>query len=228
MRYSIILRHFHSPKARLFKDGLEALGYKASEPRNADVLVIWNRYGGDVYHAQEAEARGAKVLIAENATWGNEFAGKRWYSLWPTLHNRASSIRPGGPDRWDSLGVTLEPWRNGPEVIGLPQRGIGPRAIAMPSGWTPPGCTRIRKHPGKGPCKPLEEDLAQAGRVVTWGSGAAVKALAWGIPVDSHMPDWCAEQDNTDSGRLAMFQRLAWAQFTHAEIASGEAFRCVL
>lgn len=98
----------------------------------------------------------------------------------------------------------------------------------MPKGWIPPDCDRIRSHPGKHPSKPLEEDLAQAGRVVTWGSGAAVKALIWGIPVESHMPDWAGGQDNTDSGRVQMLQRLAWAQFTHAEIASGEAFKCVL
>ncbi len=42
------------------------------------------------------------------------------------------------------------------------------------------------------------------------------------------MPHWIGEQDNTDAGRLAMFRRLAWAQFRMAEIESGEAFARML
>ena len=72
------------------------------------------------------------------------------------------------------------------------------------------------------------DDLARCGRVVTWGSGAAIKALLWGIPVVSEMPDWIGEQNNTDEGRLAMLRRLAWAQWTMDEISEGVPFRCLL
>ena len=98
----------------------------------------------------------------------------------------------------------------------------------MPSDWPRVQRGRLRPHPGKLLGKPLEDDLAGAGKVVTWGSGAAVKALLMGIPVESHMPRWVAEQDNTEAGRLAMFRRLAWAQWTIDEIASGEPFRRLL
>ena len=47
----------------------------------------------------------------------------------------------------------------------------------------------------------------------------------WGIRVESHMPNWIGEQDNTDEGRVAMFRRLAWAQWTLEEIESGEPFQ---
>jgi hypothetical protein len=70
--------------------------------------------------------------------------------------------------------------------------------------------------------------LANCGKVVTWGSGAAVTALIWGIPVESHQPQWIAAQENTDAGRLEMLHRLAWAQATHEEIASGEPFARLL
>ena len=50
----------------------------------------------------------------------------------------------------------------------------------------------------------------------------------WGIPALSEMPHWIGEQDNTEAGRLAMFRRLAWAQWTHEEIADGEAFARLL
>ena len=75
---------------------------------------------------------------------------------------------------------------------------------------------------------PLEDDLAKACKVVTWGSGAAIKALMMGIRVESHMPNWIGEQDNTDEGRLAMFRRLAWANWRLSEIESGQAFRWLL
>lgn len=225
MNFAILLRHERCYKRELFVSGMQACGYVETVPAKADVLIIWNRYGQAAHEAALADVRGAKVLVAENATWGNEFAGKRWYSLWPDLHNRADKIREGGPKRWDSLDVELPAWRTGSEVIGLPQRGIGPRGVAMPRFWNPPGCTRIRRHPGKAEATPLDKDLKRAGKVVTWGSGAAVKALLMGIPVESHMPQWAGEQDNTDAGRLAMFRRLAWAQWTHEELESGEAFK---
>ena len=76
--------------------------------------------------------------------------------------------------------------------------------------------------------KPLQDDLARAGRVVTWGSGAAIQALMMGIPVISEMRGWVGQQDNTDDGRLAMFRRLAWAQATLDEIADGSALERLL
>ena len=68
----------------------------------------------------------------------------------------------------------------------------------------------------------------ESGKVVTWGSGAAIKALQMGIRVHSDMPHWIGEQDNTTEGRLAMFRRLAWAQWTLEEIASGLPFERLL
>jgi hypothetical protein len=50
----------------------------------------------------------------------------------------------------------------------------------------------------------------------------------WGIPVESHQPNWIAACDNTEAGRLAMFRALAHAQHTHEEIASGEPFARLL
>lgn len=183
--------------------------------------------------ARVFEKRGLPVLVVENATWGNEFAGGRWYHIGTNWHNTAGRFPVGGPERWDSLGVTLAPWRDGGETVILPQRGIGSGLVKMPPSFPRQAVKnhrgRIRPHPGKGGSGvPLEQDLADCGRVVTWGSGAAIKALMMGIPVTSYMPDWIGEQDNTDAGRLEMFQRLAWAQWRHSEIAAGEPFRWLL
>jgi hypothetical protein len=238
LRAWLNLRYTLPERIAVFRAGLEQLGFEVRqgvtlEPATGDVLVTWNRINVGQAAALAFERAACPVLVAENAAWGNEFAGARWYTLARGQHNTTGRFPVGGLERWDGLGVELAPWRiDGREVVVLPQRGIGPPGVAMPRGWTQEAqCAsggRVRAHPGQRACAALQDDLTHAREVWTWGSGAAIKALLWGIPVRSDMPDWIGEQDNTDPGRLAMFRRLAWAQWTLAEIASGEPFRRLL
>lgn len=225
------LRHNNSERASIFTRGLQRLGYHVvagwtERPEPDDLAVTWNRIGQADHYA----ARFHKVLVAENATWGNDFTGGPWLTLCRDHHNLASSVTGRGPERWDRIKVEPSPFRTEGETVILSQRGIGTNA--PPPNWQDSACKRyggrIRKHPGRLPAKPLLDDLAKAGRVITWGSGAAVKALLAGIPVVSEMPDWLAEQDNTEPGRLAMLRKLAWGQWRLTEIESGEAFHCAL
>lgn len=237
MRAWLELRHGVPDRRSAFIAGLQRIGYQVVEavttrPAERDVLVTWNRIQSGRLAADAFESRGLAVIVAENASWGNGFVGGHWYTLARGRHNTAGRFPLGGGNRWARLGVDLAPWRRAGETVILPQRGIGPAGVAMPRGW--PGSARarfggrVREHPGQRDCLPLQTDLAGAGRVVTWGSGAAIKALMWGIPVVSEMPGWIGEQDNTDAGRLAMFERLAWAQWTLDEIRSGEPFERLL
>ena len=198
------------------------------KPQAGDILITWNRVGIGHESAKLFERHGLRVLVTENATWGNEFAGGRWHTLARGWHNTAGAFPVGDPARWDSLGITLPEWRTGGETVILPQRGIGTAPVAMPRRWLDSAqkrhSGRVRAHPGVRDCVPIETDLADCSHVVTWGSGAAIKALLMGIKVTSEMPKWIGEQDNTDVGRLAMFRRLAWAQWRLSEIESGEAF----
>jgi hypothetical protein len=255
MKAWLALRESLHYRRDAFTAGLEACGYSVvlgvtTRPGPKDVLVCWNRYRENAAAADRFEANGRPVLIAENGYLGNDFAGDRWYALARNQHNGAGSFPEGGPERWDALNVPLAPWRPaGGEVVLLPQRGIGPAGVAMPAHWL--GSTvdrlrrgkvafRIREHPGTKTVIPLEQDLAKASAVVTWGSGAALKALAWGIPAFSDMAAWvgapaslssCALIDGqykrSDAARLGMFRRLAWAQWRLSEIASGAAFRAL-
>lgn len=185
MRAWLNLRYTVPARREAFRAGLEVLGFRVMDaltftPGPDDVLVTWNRIGDGHMAARQFEAAGRPVVVAENATWGNEFAGRRWYTLARGWHNTAGCFPIGGPERWDALKVPLQPWRTGGETVVLPQRGIG--AKGMPRGWTAPG--RVRPHPGQKPATDLAHDLRNAGKVVTWGSGAAVKALMLGIPVE--------------------------------------------
>jgi len=231
------LRLTKPDRVAAFDRGLRLNGYKVipgttMTPGPQDILVTWNRIGIGASAARAFESAGRPVLVAENASWGNDFAGNRWYHIARNRHNTAGRFDDHGPERWDALGVELAPWRTEGETVILAQRGIGAAPTAMPRSWPQEAQARysgrIRHHPGTRSTTALMDDLAHCGRVVTWGSGAAIKALLWGIPVVSEMPDWIGEQNNTDEGRLAMLRRLAWAQWTMDEISEGVPFRCLL
>lgn len=231
------LRHSVAERSAAVIAGLERLGYEVRTavtmtPAAGDVLVTWNRIGIGQQAAHAFESRSLPVIVMENAAWGNGFNGGQWLTLALERHNTTGKFPVGGNERWAAVGVALAPWRNEGETVILPQRGIGPPGVAMPYDWANRARARyggrIRAHPGRAETTPLATDLAKCGRVVTWGSGAAIKALMMGIPVISDMPNWIGEQDNTDAGRLEMFRRLAWAQWTLDEISTGEPFARLL
>jgi hypothetical protein len=221
--------------------GLKRRGYslvdRLDRPQKDDVLLIWNRYGAFHEEANRFEAAGATVLVTENGWLGKTWRDGEWFTLCRSHHAGAGHWHDGGPSRWDSWGVTLEPWRNGGELVVFGQRGIGEPGIKAPSGWAEHVSRklggRVRQHPGVRETIPLEDDLAKCGRVATWNSGAALKALILGIPVMYDFPKWIGGMASSrlgeplktdDESRLAMFRRLAWSMWTLDEIRSGEAW----
>jgi hypothetical protein len=216
---------------------------------DGDLLLCWNRHIGTNEYCMRAEKRGARILVAENGYIGNDPRGKQYYALALGHHNGAGDWRVGDPQRWADLKVALADWRqDGRHILMLPQRGIGEPGIRMPPKWAERTAQLIRsvtsrpvivrRHPGRLHI-PLEPDLRNAWCAVTWASGAGIKALAAGIPVFYDFPQWiggaAAIKLRNKKGalanfeqpflgdRLPMFQRLAWAQFSLEEIASGYA-----
>lgn len=239
-----------SPACRrdVFDAGLKANGFELVEalekPGPGDVYLIWNRYTGTHEKAQQVEAAGGTVLIAENGHLGKDWRGGEWFSLAQSHHAGAGRWHEGGPERWDGWSVELAPWRKGYETIIFGQRGFGEPDIRAPDMWAESARRRfggrIRKHPGTEKALPLHNDLAQASRAVTWNSGAALKALLFGVPVFYEFDQWIgagaslpvsvwgSEPKRDDADRLAMFRRLAWAMWTADEISDGSAIRSVL
>jgi hypothetical protein len=251
MRACLLIRHDPAYRHEAFAAGLRAAGYQVTEsqePRPGNLLVIWNRYGRYDQLARRYEDAGGTVLVAENGYLGRDWRSGHWYALAKNFHNGAGDWKVGGPERWDSWGVEPQPWRDGREIVVLATRHIGPAGVAEPHGWSTAIAeqlrkqthrpVRIRRHPGERPATPLEQDLADAWAVVTWGSGAALKALMMGVPVFYGFPQWIgasagkrieegiAERAMPD--RLPMFRRLAWAMWSTDEISTGEPFRCLL
>lgn len=225
------LRFTVPERQRAFQQGLKKNGFDVvhgttNHPESQDIFVSWNRiHAGDVA-ASEFEKRGLPVLICENASWGNSFAGKQWYTMARNYHNVAVRFPIGDHSRWDSLNVELEPFRKIGETVILPSRGLGSQRYRMPPNWlaSVSHLGRVRNHPGRMDSLPLEKDLKDCGKAITWGSGAAIKALLMGIPVQAFQPEWIGWQNNSDAGRLQMFRSLAWAQWEMHEIESGFVF----
>lgn len=251
MRACCLIRHQPGYRRDAFVAGLEAFGYQVNEREqgDSDLLLIWNRYGYNDDLARAYEQRGAPVLVAENGYLGREWQGRHWYALARGSHNGAGRWRSYGVGRWASMGQKLSPWRGGgSEVVILAQRGIGQRGVAQPAGWPEQALralqakgvrARVRYHPGENkPAIELEHDLRDASAVVTWGSGAALKALLLGIPVFHGLPNWIGAKaarpfavplgEPFTGARETMFGELAWAQWHIGELTSGEAFRNLL
>lgn len=214
-----------------------------------DLLVSWNRSDS----ATQWEQAGGSVLIAENGYIGADAEGVQLYALALRGHNGSGRWASGGPQRWDALGIEVKPWRaHGEHIIIRAQRGIGPPDMASPPQWhvTASGNLRqlyparrqvIQQHPGKPACDPqvsaeIIAALRGAWAMCIWSSAAGVRALVEGVPVFYAAPHWICEGAAVsgvgnlerplldDAARLQALRRLAWAQWSVAELASGEPF----
>lgn len=253
-RATLFLQNRPYYRQELFRSGFERLGYQVEaqllrDPKPGDVLVLWNRMLYEQAHAQRYEDAGATVLIAENGYIGTDDKGGKLLALAKRHHNGAGEWRVGGPERWASYQLPLNNWRAGGDfILVLPQRGIGAPGVAMPQGWANATIrmlrtmtnreVRLRAHPGAAKTEPYDA-LKGAWAAVTWGSGAAIKALYAGVPVFHDFRSWigasasvhlkgCDLERPFMGDRLPMFQRLAWCQYSASEIESGFALEWLL
>lgn len=221
------------------------------------VYVAWNRYGEWHDYCNRVERAGGQVLIAENgyiAPGGlspHSMQNRDPYALARSYHNDSTCMPNGGPERWAALGVDLQRWRaeGSGHVLVCPNRSFGIPGRMMPPDWPQKVVrqlqaltkreVRLRMHPGNTPPKkPLVDDLVGCHAAVIWSSSAGVWALLAGVPVLCMAPYWIAmsaagrELDLVESplmpDRLPAMQRLAWGQFSLAEIEHGYAFEVLL
>lgn len=249
MRATVLLRAGRHYRAGEFARGLARHGYAIEQrhlrvPTERDLLLIWNRTHAVERAAQTYERAGARVVVAENG-YLDRLGGQKFYALALGHHNGAGRWFVGNQPRFP---IEDEPQRElGPgALLVLCQRGIGAKGVAMPGQWPrqigerlrriSPRPIMLRRHPGAALRKadPIEVALGQAAAVVTWGSGAALKAIRAGLPCFHDLDSWignCASTPLADSldrcntpDRGELWRRVSWGQWTMAEVESGEAF----
>lgn len=217
-----------------------------------DVLVIWNRYGQFEQAANAHERAGGLVLVAENGYLGRDPNGVQMYALACHGHNGSGWWPEGDGSRFAALGLEPKRWREGGEYYYIRgQRGIGTKAMASPPQWHRNLGERLKRegrsvevvdHPGVPANDPAETvriqtALERARACLIWSSALGVRALVEGVPVFYSAPHWicegaakrgAAELDNPlrdDEARLRALERMAWAQWSIAELSTGEPFR---
>jgi hypothetical protein len=258
MHACLLVRDQPPYRRSAFEKGLRAIGYDVDSrirPEVDNILVIWNRYSMFDAVARDYERRKGRVLIAENGYLGRDWNEKHWYALGRNQHNTMSDFQFGDPARVEQIGIQCQPWREGgKEIVILETRNIGTDAVREPLGWSrhmflkikeaSKYSVRIRKHPGENKCVALEQDLRDARAVVTWGSGGALKALMWGIPVFYGYENWIGAEaghfvslqtvakDKIDIPRYGerdkTMRRIAWAMWNTEEIERGACFTWLL
>ena len=230
-------------------EGLSKLGYELAQvpkddPQPGDILVLWNRLPTMNDTANRYELAGCPVIICEHG-----WIGEDTYAVALSQHNGLGHWHVGEESRWPGFGIDTKPWReSGDHILVIPQRGMGVPPVAMPRDWSErtvnwlKGITDrpIRVRNPKHRRTPLEPEFENCHAVVTWASGAGIKAIVAGIPVFYEMLNWIGwpaarftpatpNIENPYLGeRNTMLHSLSWAMWKDTEIATGEPFRCVL
>lgn len=251
MRAVCMIRKEPAYRREAFESGLQRVGFKLctdiTPAGPEDWLVIWNRkMGAEAKLADIWEARGGTVIVTENGYL--QKTDKTTYAISVHGHNGSGWFPVGDEDRFTKLGFEVKPWREGGhDYVVRGQRGIGLPPVASPHNWARITAAQLRQkgvlsrvyeHPGdKGK---LEKDLANlkgAAGLVIWSSAMGVRALVEGVPVWYASPKWvCAEGASKLSDfpfvrpvdRNLALRKMAWGQWHHEEIASGEPFQRII
>lgn len=230
----------HRAHAGPMADGLKRHGIEVEfyqdRPPLADFVVTWG-WG-------RAKAVRQPVLVMERGYLGDRL--KVWTSLgWNGLNGRARWNKPGDDGERFRLhfGHLIGDWTERDGYALLIGQVEGDQSIAHVNihAWYMQAGealkmrgfdVKFRPHPNGNPGRPIEEDFAGTGCVVTFNSNAGVLAALAGIPViacDIGSMAWPIaahglEVDLIRPDRCEWLSGLAWKQWTREEIACGLAW----
>lgn len=224
--------------------------------RKGDAVVIWNHTARSNQSVERAQQDEAAVIVAENGYFGTDATGWKKYALALDGHNGSGRWYVGDRSRLEAANLSFKPLRPIPHegrVLIAAQRGIGSAIMRSPHNFENhinadiqarrPGRfdVRIRPHPGRHtPPSTLLDDLSQSDALVVWSSNCATAALIEGVPTFYYAPTIVSagaavpyksgfpDMATDEAAREAAFHRMSWAQWTLAEIDSGEAFKTLL
>ena len=242
------------PQALALRDGFEALGwrviwrsgelYKQGQVENFDAVAVCGCRGNNRDVLADYTAVGIPAMVIEwgylkradlgrDGYWQLGLGGLNWL---PTT--------PCKTDRWRALGLNLAKPHDGVTIIAGQMIGDAAHpfgdAVSM-TRWAcgvaeqETGPVLFRPHPRSAwvaphgmelDTLPLAVSLARAGKVIAWSSNVGNDALLAGCEVRAYGPAiWAAVER---ANRRKYFHRLAYAQWTLDEIATGEPIDFVL
>lgn len=223
------------------RGGLLKAGHQLVDmPDKADALITWSPWIGTTRRAlqRQFEGSGRPVVVAENG-WINPIRDEPYYQVALGGWNGTGHFPIGDGSRWSSWGVDLAPWVERPvrRALVIGQRGHPSDDRTCIPGWHKSvnvDCPHaMRRDPGAS--WPLAEDFKAASHVHVWTSSAASHAIIAGLPVVQHGPNLMIDalasrpgEDIVRPERLPVLERLAWAQWSGEELATGEPFARLL
>lgn len=244
MRAVCLIRKEPYYRRAAFEKGLQRVGFTLVGSAGAgccsgpeDWLIIWNRQNADERMADQWEARGGTVIVAENGYL--QKVDKTHYAISVHGHNGSGWFPVGDEDRFTKLGFEIKPWawQNAKYRLICGQRGIGSRTMRSPPQWAEKLAEKfkrlgvaykLRNHPGNfAPKVPLTEDLKHANVCAIWSSAAGVQAIVEGVEVHHSAPHWICSGVG-ESNRVDGLNRMAWGQWRHEEIALGIPFANII
>lgn len=228
----------------LCRHGIEVQACNFDTPGDGDFAVVWGwRQRGVI---EDCAARGAPVLVMER---GHIHPRMEWTSLgWDGLAGRGRypECMDGGERFEREHAHHLAEWRIGDGYVLVIGQTPGDASIegvdfnawrtAVENEIAAMGLEcRYRHHPNVRATRPLADDLAGAGLVVTFNSTTGIEAVLAGVPtitMDRGAMAWPVSSHSLTEpifagDRREWCNRLAWAQWRDAEIEDGTAWEAV-
>lgn len=231
--------------------GIEPLWRRIYQWEPSDLAIIWGHKQTKLI-ASQREA-GGDYLVMELGYFGDR-RGKFVSLGFNGLNGHAEFHAKNMPgDRWEKHGVPVAPWKTGGEYVLVMGQVAGDASLATCPDyprWLVQACEKakayglpvyFRPHPlqrvaDKVPVQrktgPLDQALAGAAAVIAWNSNSLVDAALAGVPViagDRGSMAWPVAAHGIGDplyrpSRTQWLHDLAYCQWTHDEIASGEAW----
>jgi len=237
-----------------FEAGLGRIGHTVVQNQmNSDAAIIWsvlwhgrmkqNRAVWDHYRQQNRPVIVLEVsCLQRDHTWKIGINGI----------NAGSYFVPAQVDdtRIKKLGVSLQSWRQGENIVVCPQHGFSHQWRENPSvdDWLRNTITQIQQHTDRPiivrphprfPVNlknitvskaPFKQDLLNAWAVVNWNSNPGIESIIQGVPSFVGPDSLAAPVANTNLAdietpqmpdRTQWLNELAWTEWTIEEMAAG-------
>jgi hypothetical protein len=239
LRIGIYSSHGSFPPALALGRGFASVGYIVSHRSLSDfgsndresiftLVAVFGLRGNGKRIVEEYQKANTPVLVVD---WGYLKRSEYWQMSLGALNRIPEFACPS--DRFEALGMPLVTMTKNDGPVVLCGQLVGDAAHPFDTekklnAWLAQfPDLEYRAHPlmaGEG-AEPVESLFNRASKIVTWNSNLGNEAWLAGVPVEAHGD--ATYKDVTSENRQDYFARLAYGQWTEAEMNEGTAARFV-